>query len=192
MQKIMSQEEQEKKSRRNKIIISVVFVVILVLSTAGYALLSGERTTSSSSTKISYNGVDFYLQSNEYWYFTIQGKEFLTAFNPQQTENISGVLKNNIQAYINKPVYFEEESDVQGLSEISRNLGQLFSRVQYACLENCTSNNPVKNCSDNVISVKQGEKLINSSNNCVYITAPSSNILKASDAFIFKVLGIQK
>ncbi|MCX6748857.1 MAG: hypothetical protein NT076_04600, partial [Candidatus Pacearchaeota archaeon] len=169
MQKIVNEEEKARKTKRTQMVVSIVLVAIMVLSTAGYALLSGERT-STKQEKISYNGFDFTFVNNA-WYFTTQGKEFLTSFNPSQTENITGSLKSNIQSYLNKPVYFEEGSDVQGLSEISRNLGQLFSRVQYACLENCTSNNPVKNCSDNVISVKPGETLIKQQANCVYISS---------------------
>ena len=188
MRQIMTREDSEKKENRSKLIIGIIIIGLMVFSTAGYAFFQNERTTSSQD-KVNYKGLSFIKQSDEKWHVTIQNYEFITEYNLKDTENISGILSLNLLNYQNKPLYFSYDSDKQGVSEIVGNIGRFASRIGYVCLDNCTEDFAMKNCSsDNVIIIKYAnESLIKQESNCVYILGEN---LRTSDAFIFRVLGI--
>jgi len=189
MQKLETKEDREKKESRNKLIVGLILVGIMVLSTAGYAFFSTEK---GSTSKVSYGGLTFVLQQDGLWHATIQNYDFSFSFNPKDTENISSRLTLNLMSYNSKPLYFSYDSDKQGVNEIARNIGRFTQRQQYVCLYACDENLPIKNCSDSIISIKTAnETLINQEDNCVYIQATQDNITKVSDAFLFKLLGIQ-
>jgi len=193
MRQIITKQQAEEKARRKKTIVGIVLVGLMLLSTAGYAFFSGERQSTSSETKISYNEIKFNLLSDQLWHFYIDSKEYATSFNPKQTENISITGKFNASEYSGKTVYFSSDSSIEGVNEILNNLGSTIKRTQYACLEdNCTEDWPVKSCStDNIIILQTAEKSsVKKVANCVYIMSTENETLKASDAFIFKSLGV--
>lgn len=185
----MTQDLKEKKDTRNKIIIGIILVGLMILSTAGYAFYN---TDSESVKKIKYYDTEFVLGEDGLWHSTIQGYGFSTQYNPTEVENISINLNLNLDSYTNKPVYFSFESNPKGIDEIIRNLGTFVERSQLSCLdgEKCEGDLPVKNCTDNVIIIKEGTNKITQEDNCVYIFGNYSEITKASDAFIFRILGI--
>jgi hypothetical protein len=191
MRKIMTREERKGKETRNKVIVSLILVGLLVLSTAGYAFY---QTGKGKVKKLDYRGVKFVLDEDSLWHFSISGQEFSTTYNPKQTENISGFLSLNLQNYVGKPLYFSYNSNRQGIEEITKNIARFVLRVQFACLDGCQEDLPVKNCTDtdNIIVTKNiNETLIKQENNCVYILAREDDAVRAADAFIFKILGIQ-
>ena len=162
----------------------------MVLSTAGYAFFGTNKTRQE---KLNYKGVAFQLGDDGLWHFKMQNYDFSTRYNPAETENISFFLALSLGNYQGKPLYFSYDSDRQGVEEISRNLGRFAERIQYACLEECKEDFPVKNCTENIIILKQGnanESLIKQEDSCVYILAGNEEVLRASDAFILRILGL--
>jgi len=192
MKKIVTKQEQAKKTRRNQLIIGGVLILLMVFSTLGYALSS--RSDEGESGKINYNGIEF-VKSSEYWYFNIQGQDFITRYNPKEVENISFSSYLSIGNYQDKPLYFVGSGD--SVFEIGRNLDSFILRTQYACLvgEECEEDLPTKDCSeDNVIVIKEpldnGTRSIYQNDNCIFIIADYINQTKYADAFIFEILGI--
>jgi len=182
----MTREEREREARRNQILISSILVVIMVLSTLGYAFYN------SSTEKIKYNGIKFYYQEG-FWNFKINEIEFSTSYNPKETENISIEVTKTLNDYNGKPLYFSYDSDYDSIQEIARNIGRFVLRIQEVCLdnENCEEDIPIKNCSDNIIIIREGEEnVVREEDKCVYIIYKENPIL-TSDAFIFKILGIK-
>lgn len=188
MQKIISREEKARKEKRNQAILGIILVGIMVLSTAGYALFSKEK---KDVKKLEYKGLNFVLQEDNLWHTNIQNYDFATTYNPEETENITGFLTLNIQSYVGKPLYFSYDSERIGIVEIARNLERFAERINSACLDDCKENYPVKNCSENIIIIKDlNETLIRQEDNCVYIFAKGEDVTRASDAFVFKILGL--
>ncbi len=193
MRKILSQEEKDKKTKRNQLIIGMILIGLMLLSTAGYAFINDEETTSE---KIEYHGIEFQKDNSGYWNFNMQGQNFMTFYNPQETESINFFSQSSLQNYADKPLYFESEF-IEPNTEISRNLNSFVLRFNKACLSNnCSDNSPVKNCSlDNVIIIKdldENNKLENiyQQENCVFITASAENQTRYADIFLFRILGI--
>jgi len=189
MREISSEEQRALKEARKRKIMVIVIGIILVLSILGsYYGLSEERNTK----KIEYKGINFVLEEDG-WHFSISGYEFSTFYNPLETENISIAIQNDINNYAGMPLYFSDDSLHEGIGEIEKNLYDLVSRAQFACFtENCTQY-AVKNCTDNIIIIqesKNNETFIKQEENCIFITAPSNEILMACDRFLFKILGL--
>lgn len=192
---IMTREEQAKKTKRNQLIIGILLILLMTLSTVGYALST--RDNNEETNKIKYKDIDF-VKNSEYWYFTLNGQEFATRYNPKEVENVSiGFLYLKLNDYSNEPLYFA--SNFQDANyELKRNLYPFVLRIQDACMNNlnCSVPNlPLKNCSsDNVIITKEpvkGDKeRINQEDRCVFINANLENQTIYADAFLFKILGI--
>lgn len=190
MRSITKEEVRLKKEKRNKTIIGIVLVVVMTLSTVGYSLFSREGTTNSGTIK--YNNIEFTMQEDGLWHFIINNNEFTTTYNPLDVKNITNNVKLNLGNYQDKPLYFYYLIDSQSENEIARNIGQVTSRMNYACFagENCIW--AEKNCiSDNIVIVKNlNETIIRQEDKCAYISYNESDNLKTADSFIFRVLGI--
>jgi hypothetical protein len=190
MKNIETREIIEKKERRNKRIISIAIGVIMLLSTAGYAIVSMEKTDTSGNVKTTYNGLNF-LKENEVWKTNINGKEFSFNYLPQDTANLS--IKINWQDYRGKPLYFTDSGEAE--AKIATNLQGIAERFQQVCLkekraDKCEGNLPEKNCSSNIIVIKENEtREIYQQGNCTFII--SNDTLRDSDAFLYKILGIK-
>ncbi|MDD5193440.1 MAG: hypothetical protein PHF67_02535 [Candidatus Nanoarchaeia archaeon] len=193
---IITREEQSKKTKRNQLIIGIILILLMTLSTVGYALSTG-NSNENSADKIKYNGVNF-VKNSEYWYFTLNGQEFATRYNPLEVKNASlGLVYLKLADYSNEPLYFV--GDFPDASyELKRNLYPFALRIQDACITgvNCSMENlPIKDCySDNIIILKEpikGDKeRINQENKCLFINANLENQTIYADAFLFKILGI--
>lgn len=184
MKKIVTPEEKEKKNRRNRTIIGIILAVILILSTAGYAIIN-MGNSSVQNPAVKYNNYQF-TRTSDVWTTQISGYTFYFHYLPNET---LGQTSKTINDYTKKTLYLAQDS-IENY-EITRNLGYFIDRAQVACLDsdNCTSDLPVKNCSDNIIIIKQeGFNKISEDNNCVYIFENES--YKEIDAFLFKILGI--
>jgi hypothetical protein len=196
IRKILSKEEMEKKDHKNKVIMSVVLAVIMLFSTAGYFVMD---FSSSKQNTITYNNVDFTKNDYGLWAFSLNGNTYQTIFNPQETENVSANIGATIYQYSNQPLYFSAEpiEDIPDYAsqEIIQGIGNFIARVNYACLEdNCTRDYAIKNCSiDNVIIFKESEfnrTKITQEEKCVKIEYSAGEAERASDAFLFKILGV--
>ncbi len=194
----MSQEELERREHKNKVIMSVVLGVIMLFSTAGYFVMDFSGQTLST---IKYNNIQF--KQNEYglWDFTLNGIAYQTTFNPEKTENISTDITTSISSYSNQPVYFSsepiEDMPGSGAQEIMKNLQSISSRMNYACTqENCSSDYVVKDCStDNLIifqASSENQTFITQEYKCIKINYALGDVERASDAFLFELLGVKK
>ena len=196
MQKIITQEEKERKIKRNQLVIGIVLIGLMVLSSLSFAFINN---TTNINEKIEYKGIKFVADGNGYWSFNIQGTDFLTKYNPKETEDISYLNYKNINEYSNKPLYLIGDNG-EHFSEISRNLNNIALRINNACLEGdskCTKNNinfPIKKCSsDNIIIIMnvEGIEKIYNKENCVFIETNYANQVRYADRFLFSILGIQ-
>jgi len=192
MQKIKTKAEIERQSKRNQLIIGILLILLMMFSTLGYAL-SG-KDDSTGTQKIDYKGIEF-VKDSDYWFFNLQGSDFVVRHNPEEIENISFSGLLSLNDYSNQPLYFVGSGDA--VFEIRRNLDRFVLRMQEACLpeQNCTGDLPIKNCSaDNMIIVREPleEELesIYQENNCVYIVSEYSNQSMYADAFLFDILGV--
>jgi len=189
--KIEAKEDREKKDRRNKTIIGIILAVLMLMSTAGYAFFSMEKTDTGGGGEVKYNGVSFVSQEG-FWRAEIQGSTFYFHYLPNETQSKSlGNIKKTLSDYSGKPLYLAGDSEAW--PEIAINLNSFVLRVQDACLrgENCTNDLPVKNCSDNMIVVRNqesGVKAILEEDNCVFIL--SNDSLRDVDAFLYRILGV--
>jgi len=188
MRRIETRESAEKKDRRNKIAIGIILVALMLLSTAGYAFFSGDKTD-SEIIKVSIDGRDFYKQG-DFWAFSLNNQNFYLTYLPNETGVIS--LSKSMRDYSGQPVYFTKNGLAEG--EISRNIGSFVSKVWFACMqgENCTENWPIKNCTSNLVIIKEqdiGNNRFREEDNCVFIF--SNDTIRAADAFIYKLIGVK-
>lgn len=191
MRRIITRTQQDKTTKRNHLIMGLLLIGLMLFSVIGYAL-SG-RGAEEDFEKIEYNGIEFIQDNSGYWNFKIQGQNFMTKYNPEETEEISFSSDLDVADYLNKPLYFvgifQEPS-----FEINRNLNSLALRVQEACLskKDCENDLPIKDCSvDNIIVINEGDdENIYQDENCIFITASLGNQTKYADKFLFNILGV--
>ncbi len=192
MRKIETKREREGKRRRNQIIVGVVLVFVMLFSTLGFAFQNfyftgGDADSDSSEGKVTYNDFEF-TNVNGLW---VLGN-FVFKNTPQQVQDVGTGLKS-IDNYQGKPLYIYSENEEAEI-EVYVNLGQVAERVQKACIEGeeCSTNLPVKTCTDNFIIIKQtNNTVIRQENNCVYIEGTQENLVALADQFLFKILGIK-
>ncbi len=189
MRNILSKTDEERKSKRNKAILGILLLVIMLFSVLGYAFYSVDSEEVSAG-EVNYRGVDFVQDGNGYWVFQIDKYSFSTKYNPLDTENIS-VPALALQDYVNSPLYFSGGSF--GIREIGANLAEFTERMQEACIDECEGNLPIKNCSKDrvIVFVEENLTYVEKQGNCTFIFSPKKEELRASDAVLFKLLGIQ-
>jgi hypothetical protein len=216
MRRIISKSEKNKKTKRTQWILGGILILLMAFSTLGYAL-SGRGDEESNNKIVEYKGIEFIQDNSGYWYFVIQGQQFIILNNPENISEINFLSTLTFGAYSNKPLYFVGDLG-EGSSEISRNLADRFVlRIQQACLdeEDCEGNFPIKNCSsDNIIifkeilnnktedkeieenktkinEIEENEiEMIYQEENCVFIYSQYENQSKYADKFLFTLLGI--
>jgi len=191
MRRITSKEEIKKKENRNRTVMGIVLAAILLLSTAGYFV---SDFTGGKQGKTVYNKIEFNQDDYGYWHFTLNGKEYVTMVNPYHAENITVDAAKSLGDYNGKPLYFEASSSQFGIYEISRNIGDIVQRVNYACMDENCSEYAIKDCTSNVISIKiadGNESSVTAEENCVTINYAPGEEERAVDAFIFRLLGLK-
>ena len=193
MRKILTRTERERKGARNRVIIGLALVAIMVLGTLGYTFY---WQTEEEETRINYNGVEFVLNENSLWEFKVQDFEFLTQYNPEDTENISTPIFVTVNNYAGKPLFFVGGGT--GKQEIARNLWDFILRENDACIKGyealCEDDAPMKECSeDNIVIFKEGNFTeITQEDNCIFILSSYNEQVRATDALLFKMLGIKR
>ncbi len=196
MRKIQTKEEQEKKGRRNKILTGIILVAIMVFGTVGYAFFGRGIGLEGKTEKVVYNSQEFKLLESGLWQAEIQGHTFFFNYLPNETEEIAVPLILSMGNYVGRPLYFNSENPAATI-EIKQNLASLASKMpQEACVKNlneeCTEDWPIKNCSDNIIIIREKQiNEISQEDNCIFIQGNYSDLVKISDAFLYKILGIR-
>lgn len=191
IKRLVSKEEVEKRRKRNQIITGIVLAFLMILSTLGFALQSGPRNTGNSgdsTDKLKYNGFEF-SYNNGFW---VLGN-FVFKYNPRETPDLGFGLKDETH-YRGIPLYvYSEDEDAK--TEMIINLGQIAERVNEACPSGfqCSDQNlPIKTCTDNLIIIREGNSSsIKQQENCVYIEGQRTELVKLTDQFLFKILGIK-
>ena len=191
MRKISSKYEEEKKRKKNTLIIGIILIFVMLASVFGIIVNSfGSKNTKS---KIEYNGYEFENQ-NGLWITSKANFIWGFVYSPYEVENIStNSMIKSFALYQNSPLYVlsdDKDSEV----EIYRNFAQVAERMQTACLndEKCEGNFPVKTCSDNFIIIKESEtQEIKQQENCVYIQGKKEDLVKLTDAFLYKSIGVR-
>lgn len=192
MRKLVSKREGSKKKRTNQLIVGLVLVGVMIISTLGFAFQgnpSGAEETNKQG--IDFNGFQF-VEYNNFWVTERGSFQFIFRYNPDEVIKIESEI-NNLDSYYNEVLYiFSEDSVAEG--EIANNLGQVVKRMQKACFgeENCEEDLPVKNCEDNfIIIIEKNTSDIVQQERCVYIYGPKEDLVKTTDEFLFKIIGIE-
>ena len=197
MKRITTKEDIEKKEKRNKIILGVILIIIMFGSIGGYSFLSQPTEDQTEpENEVIYNGVSFIRTANDFWTFNQGDYQFITAYNPEETVNISVPSSINLQEFSGRPLYYN--GDTRTISEVYSVLQYFTTRVQEVCLENeeCTKDLPTKSCNeDSLIIVKEipdieGESSVIKEGKCIIIQAPYGELLKSADALLFRLLEI--
>ena len=184
MRKIRTQADADRKMKRNNLIMGVVLVGLLVLSTLGYSLISSD---SEDDSKVSEFGVDFFRVSGM-WRAEIGGVVFWFQNLPSEVSDVVVNGSFDFNSYVNQPLYFVSPNE--GASEVLNNLGDVVLRYQEACFGNvsCGGDLPMKSCDDNLIIFESGNNsMVYRNESCVFIVGDA---VKATDAFLYKVLGV--
>ena len=192
MQKIKTKEESEKEGRRNKIIISLILVFIMVLSTIGYAFFNQRQEEVQEEGKITYKGLVFSEDVNGFWSTQINEYGIITKYNPEETKNVSFFdFDVSVKDFYNHPLYFVSNNTL-AVNELSRNICLFSTRCQAACLEEtCGKDFPVKNCTENIIIIKDSDVFKSSKkDNCLFIEAPKEEQERVADSLVFKILSL--
>ena len=172
MRKIENEAKIEERKKRRGTYLTVFMLFILVVSTAGYAFLSGDKTTKNNAAngenpdgvKI---GDQIYLLSN----------------SRASVENISVDIKAGLSFYGGSQVYVSADSQTVS-SEIFSTIGRYAAHIQNACYGNCSLNLPEKNCNDKLIVWNSSmENRVYQNESCVFIEGD----MRAVDAFLYKV-----
>jgi hypothetical protein len=194
MEKLMTREMKDKKKQRNQLIVGGILIALMLMSTAGYAL-SDKEGNSPGVKKVNYNGIDFLQDDSEYWNFKLNGYDFVTQYNPEDTKEIKNYNRKLLNDYSNEPLYFVGEANA-GFSEIEMNLARFVLRIRPACMtSNCSGDYPIKSCSeDNLIIFEEANETFSEGilqdKNCIFIKTNELNQTKYADSFLFGVLGI--
>ena len=192
MRKIISKHTENKRKKRNGLIMGIILIFIMFFSVIGYSFRGRED---NDVKKIDYKRFEF-IEGNGFWILNIENLNFVFKYNPYEVEKINYRLKY-LDNYYEKPLYVSSENRDAEL-EIYKNLdpriNQIVQRIQSACLdsENCDGNLPVKTCEDNFIMIKESNvsKIIQEEN-CVFIEGKKEDLVKITDEFLFKILGIE-
>ena len=195
MRKILSEEEKAKIIKRNQLIMGALLIGVMIFSTLGYAFSNASRDTNNTSSVTI--GDRVYTKENEYWRFTVDGKEFLTRYNPDEVKSIPFSSLLTAGDYKDKPLYFVGEVGEHTI-ELEQNLGGGFvQRMSNACVagENCTNDAPVKDCAhDNIIIYKkaeEGKEKIYQEDKCTYLLSRRDHQAEYADVFLFKLLDVR-
>lgn len=191
IRKITTRQDEEKRRRKNQIIVGVILVFLMLLSTLGYSFGTNLSQQNQKGAILNYNGYEFSYISG-LWSLNIGGTIFSFVNNPNDAYKTDSQV-NSLTIYYGKPLYIYSEN-LDGESEIYRNLFTISQGVINACLENenCTDAGlPVKTCEDNFIIIKEADETkIEQIDGCIFMEGPASELTKIADGFLLKIIGV--
>lgn len=184
MKKIKRKEEILKEKDRNQKIIVFVFGFLLIISTIGYAFKNMDDNDDLLQGKVVEEyGIKFVLV-NDYWEMDYDSGKMYFRYLPSELINIDVEMNKSIIDYVNNVLYFSGDANTLLLG----NIYSYVTRFQEVSLTPTDKDIPIKDCASNILVFEQSDSTrIYSIDNCVYITG---DILKASDLFMFKILGV--
>lgn len=198
MRRLISKHEENKKRKRKQLTVGLVLIFLMFFSTAGFAFQvlggGGKKQTNQQTQTINYNGFEFREQSS-FWILNKDNINFIFRNNPYQVARIDSVI-NPLNNYLDKPLYINSES-IEAESEVQINLLQFVEEIENACLGECNNNEelPIKSCENNFIIIKEvtenEQSEISQENNCVFIRGKKTDLVKLTDEFLFKLLGVE-
>ena len=192
MKPIRSKHHEEKRRKKNQKIMGIVLIIVMFGSVFSVIVFTLGTKDTNATNIMYYNGFEFTNQ-NGVWIVNIGNFNFIFRYNPNQVKEIEGQV-NLLNNYYNKPLYIYSEN--QGAtSEISVNIGPFTERIQFACFEDkeCDENLPLKTCEYNFIIIEENnETSLTQQGGCVFIQGPSQDLVRISDEFLFKILGIRQ
>jgi len=203
MRRIESLTKRERKQKRNGMIIGIILIVLMASSTVRFIFAfgggggfgSGSGGSGGSEPDLTYNGIDFFRNSQGLWGFSTSLGSFSTTLEPGLTESTELDFEVLASDFFNKPLYFVFENQSVALSEVGRNLGSLALRAPRACLNeiDCPDDSlPIKTCEDNVIIMKASEEInAYKENKCIFLEGTDDQLLLLADRLVFEALGIQ-
>ena len=194
MRKISTRKDEIKKQKRNTLIISIILIV--VISASVFGIVANSFGESEESKEVFYRGYTFF-PSGSFWALNQGDFQFIFSNNPEELDNLTFESNdlNLLPAYAQKVLYLYSE-DPGSSYQIYQNLDRFTVRFQQACLqedqEKCLEEVPFKNCTDNFIIVrKSNSSKILQQDNCVFIEGKSEDLIKLTDVFLLKILGIR-
>ena len=194
IRRLTSKEEERKKAKKNQLIIGVALVGLMVLSTFGIIVNSfGEE---ENTEEINYNGYVF-EESSGIYSISLGDSDFYFRSNPLELKNIdySSNYSKLIIDYLSQSIYIDS-TDQTIYAELYQNLFPFAQKIQPACINESTcpsANYPIKDCQENIIIIRESEN--NNSyqeENCIFIEGKKENLIKLTDKFIFKLIGLDK
>ena len=202
MRRLLSKYEENKKRKRNQLTVGLVLIFLMFFSTVGFAFQvvtktggkGGQINQQIQTQTINYNGFEFREQSG-FWILNKDNINFVFRNNPYQVTKIDSVI-NPLNNYLNRPLYINSES-IEAESEVQTNLLQFVEEIENACLEKCNENEQlqIRSCEDNFIIIKEitenEQSGISQENNCVFIKGKKTDLVKLTDEFLFKLLGVE-
>lgn len=189
MRKIKSPADLARTRKRNNILLGLAMIVLLAISTLGYSLMNSD---SENSNVVDEGGFKF-VKANSLWNLEAGGQSFTFYNLPSEIEDVDVNLSVILGQYSGQPLYFVNPGE--GAGEILRNIGEYILRYQEACLgennstnESCEGNLPTKGCDSNLIIFEEGNYTqVYNEGGCVFIVGDN---MKGSDAFLYKILGV--
>jgi hypothetical protein len=181
MRRLVSGRQKKRIQRRNQFIVGFILVFLMVTSTLGFAFQGGGGSgdTNGDQNVVDYNGFSF-ENVNGFW---VLGN-FVFRNLPNEVPEINSELEN-LENYRNKPLYIFSES-VESESEIIVNLGPIVSEVEIV------NGGEITGCEENFITIEESvETKIIQERNCVFIYGSADNLIKLTDQFLFKIIGIK-
>ena len=194
MRKIRTKEDHKKSQKKNQIIIGVILIVVMFGSVFGIIVNSFDNSN-NTQTSVKYNGHTFDY-SNGLWNTKVDSSYTFSIMNkPDELSNLTYINNtlHGLNSYVGQPLYIASGNNYDSAAEIFRNLNPVVERFQNACLANetCEGNYPVKDCTNNLIIVKESDlPRIYQDQNCVYIEGNSGDLGKLTDSFLLKIAGI--
>jgi len=193
MRRIRTHKDKKKSQKKNQIIIGIILIVVMFGSVFGIIVNSFDNSN-NTQTSVKYNGHTFDY-SNGLWNTNIGSYVFSIVNKPSELSNVTYVNNTlkGLNSYAGQPLYMASGNNYDSAAEIFRNLNPVVERFQNACLANetCEGNYPIKDCTSNLIIIKESTlPRIYQDNNCVYIEGDSADLGKLTDSFLLKIAGL--
>lgn len=203
MRRIVSKRTEAKSRKKKQLIVGLVLIFLMFFSTLGYAfqLIGNNRgieegnDLNAPTQIVNYNGFEFESRGI-FWTLNKDGTNFIFTYNPNEVDR-SYEEVNPLENYIDKPLYIDSEN-TEAKSELRANLLKFVSNMEDACLsdeEICDEETKRITCNENFIKIREVSNNalegITQENNCVFINAKKENLIKMTDEFLFKILGIE-
>ncbi len=195
MRKIISKHKERRKKKLKQVVLSLILIFIMFSSILGYAFqtFGGDSGNDPNGEDYvpeitNFNGFDF-TEQNGFWILDFNGMNLIFRYNPSQLLGIENVI-NPILNYEAKPLYIYSEN-IQAKSEIKTNLFEFVDGIEDACLEDKCEDNPIITCKDNFVVIQESDKSeIRQQDNCVFISGEKEDLIKLTDEFLYKILGV--